>query len=121
SFSARDHKVNVTSLICGDGTTTRNLFRYNQDDLEFELNGFSVSKSNCVAYTSQEYISIQMRLISCVISGTNYFILGPSGEGETFNEILIDSCEINTTNRFYGRYHNIKIFNSVMKDIGTFF
>jgi hypothetical protein len=117
SFGKRDHKVNVTSLISGDGITTRNLFKVIQEDLKFELNGISLSKGINAILISQDFNSVKINIIHCKMSDISYFLNGYSNEGLTSNELYVDSCIINNVGSSYGKFYKIEIHNSEIKNI----
>lgn len=124
SFGKRDHKVNVTSLISGNETSTRNLFKVNQDDLKFELNGFSISKCNSVVLETGNFYSNQIKFANCLISKIGNLILGNSGNENAnllTSELLIENCEINEVGSGYGKFHKIEIHNSEIKNIKDYF
>ncbi|MCR6640681.1 MAG: DUF1565 domain-containing protein [Sporocytophaga sp.] len=124
SFGKRDHKVNVTSLISGDGSVTRYLFKLNQDDLKFELNGLSISESYSVVLIVGKFNSIQIKFANCLIYNIGNFFIGHN-DNENANlltsQLLIENCEINDVGNGYGKFHKIEIHNSEIKNIKSYF
>lgn len=112
SFSKREHKENVTSLISGDGTNTRNLFRLNKSDLRFELNGVTITKCGYVILQPDNNQNIKLKFNNCKV-----FDLEAAGTWIRSNgEIEIDSTEIEKVGSIIGEYYNVQFKNTKIKN-----
>jgi parallel beta-helix repeat protein len=103
SFSYRNHKGNVTSLISGDGITIRNLFNIKNDDLKFILDGLSISQCQSIVQMD-DFEKMELNLKSCKIVNLGGFNLKNA-------ELKLDSCDIENTNYIAGSYRNVQFNN----------